>query len=40
MACGGHGYSHSSGIPNIYVTFTPACTFEGENTVMMLQTAR
>ncbi|XP_031207649.1 peroxisomal acyl-coenzyme A oxidase 1 isoform X1 [Mastomys coucha] len=40
MACGGHGYSHCSGIPNIYVTFTPACTFEGENTVMMLQTAR
>nr|KAF6454504.1 acyl-CoA oxidase 1 [Rousettus aegyptiacus] len=40
MACGGHGYSHSSGIPNIYVTFTPACTFEGENSVMMLQTAR
>ncbi|XP_033623217.1 peroxisomal acyl-coenzyme A oxidase 1 isoform X3 [Fukomys damarensis] len=40
LACGGHGYSHCSGIPNIYVTFTPACTFEGENTVMMLQTAR
>ncbi|XP_036610462.1 peroxisomal acyl-coenzyme A oxidase 1 isoform X1 [Trichosurus vulpecula] len=40
MACGGHGYSHCSGLPNIYVTFTPACTFEGENTVMMLQTAR
>ncbi|KAM4842879.1 peroxisomal acyl-coenzyme A oxidase 1 isoform 3-T3 [Thomomys bottae] len=40
MACGGHGYSHCSGIPNIYVTFTPACTFEGENTVMLLQMAR
>ncbi|XP_075701750.1 peroxisomal acyl-coenzyme A oxidase 1 isoform X4 [Rhinoderma darwinii] len=40
MACGGHGYSCSSGIPDIYVTFTPACTYEGENTVMMLQTAR
>ncbi|XP_021536659.1 peroxisomal acyl-coenzyme A oxidase 1 isoform X1 [Neomonachus schauinslandi] len=40
MACGGHGYSHCSGLPNIYVTFTPTCTFEGENTVMMLQTAR
>ncbi|KAM3921194.1 peroxisomal acyl-coenzyme A oxidase 1 isoform 1-T1 [Leptodactylus fuscus] len=40
MACGGHGYSRSSGIPDIYVTFTPACTYEGENTVMMLQTAR
>ncbi|XP_055971404.1 peroxisomal acyl-coenzyme A oxidase 1 isoform X2 [Sorex fumeus] len=40
MACGGHGYSHCSGLPNLYVNFTPTCTFEGENTVMMLQTAR
>ncbi|KAJ8363566.1 hypothetical protein SKAU_G00123970 [Synaphobranchus kaupii] len=40
MACGGHGYSRSSCLPDIYVTFTPACTYEGENTVMMLQTAR
>ncbi|XP_011360275.1 peroxisomal acyl-coenzyme A oxidase 1 isoform X2 [Pteropus vampyrus] len=40
MACGGHGFSHCSGLPSIYVTFTPTCTFEGENTVMMLQTAR
>ncbi|MCI4375780.1 hypothetical protein PGIGA_G00113130 [Pangasianodon gigas] len=40
MACGGHGYSQSSGLPDIYVTFTATCTYEGENTVMMLQTAR
>ncbi|KAL2087220.1 hypothetical protein ACEWY4_018279 [Coilia grayii] len=40
MACGGHGYSHCSSLPSIYVTFTPTCTYEGENTVMMLQTAR
>ncbi|XP_035258792.1 peroxisomal acyl-coenzyme A oxidase 1 isoform X1 [Anguilla anguilla] len=40
MACGGHGYSHCSALPAIYVTFTPTCTYEGENTVMMLQTAR
>ncbi|XP_017337622.1 peroxisomal acyl-coenzyme A oxidase 1 isoform X1 [Ictalurus punctatus] len=40
MACGGHGYSRSSGLPDIYVTFTATCTYEGENTVMMLQTAR
>ncbi|XP_063052383.1 peroxisomal acyl-coenzyme A oxidase 1 isoform X1 [Engraulis encrasicolus] len=40
MACGGHGYSHASSLPGIYVTFTPTCTYEGENTVMMLQTAR
>ncbi|KAF4080081.1 hypothetical protein AMELA_G00166270 [Ameiurus melas] len=40
MSCGGHGYSRSSGLPDIYVTFTATCTYEGENTVMMLQTAR
>ncbi|XP_062853903.1 peroxisomal acyl-coenzyme A oxidase 1 isoform X1 [Trichomycterus rosablanca] len=40
MACGGHGYSHSSALPDVYVTFTATCTYEGENTVMMLQTAR
>ncbi|XP_075946949.1 peroxisomal acyl-coenzyme A oxidase 1-like [Anarhichas minor] len=40
MSCGGHGYSCSSALPDIYVTFTPTCTYEGENTVMMLQTAR
>uniref|UniRef100_A0A665XAA9 Acyl-coenzyme A oxidase n=1 Tax=Echeneis naucrates TaxID=173247 RepID=A0A665XAA9_ECHNA len=40
MSCGGHGYSRSSALPDIYVNFTPACTYEGENTVMMLQTAR
>ncbi|XP_075133571.1 peroxisomal acyl-coenzyme A oxidase 1-like isoform X2 [Leptodactylus fuscus] len=40
MSCGGHGYSHCSGIPDIYVTFTAACTYEGDNMVMMLQSAR
>ncbi|XP_077690520.1 peroxisomal acyl-coenzyme A oxidase 1 isoform X3 [Eretmochelys imbricata] len=40
MSCGGHGYSRCSGLPDIYVNFTPSCTYEGENTVMMLQTAR
>ncbi|XP_061472230.1 peroxisomal acyl-coenzyme A oxidase 1 isoform X3 [Rhineura floridana] len=40
MACGGHGYARCSGLPDIYVNFTPSCTYEGENTVMMLQTAR
>uniref|UniRef100_A0A8C6LXR9 Acyl-coenzyme A oxidase n=1 Tax=Nothobranchius furzeri TaxID=105023 RepID=A0A8C6LXR9_NOTFU len=40
MSCGGHGYSRSSALPDIYVAFTPTCTYEGENTVMMLQTAR
>ncbi|KAK0142698.1 Peroxisomal acyl-coenzyme A oxidase 1 [Merluccius polli] len=40
MSCGGHGYSRCSALPDLYVDFTPNCTFEGENTVMMLQTAR
>jgi len=40
MCCGGHGYSLSSGIPKIYTKTTAACTYEGENTVLYLQTAR
>ncbi|KAK7502899.1 hypothetical protein BaRGS_00005848 [Batillaria attramentaria] len=40
LACGGHGYSEASGLPKIYVDVTPACTYEGENNVMVLQTAR
>ena len=39
-SCGGHGYSHASGLPKMYTTSVPACTFEGENTVLKLQTAR
>ncbi|KAL4217914.1 Peroxisomal acyl-coenzyme A oxidase 1 [Mactra antiquata] len=40
MACGGHGYSHASGLPKIWANIVPACTYEGENTVMYLQCAR
>uniref|UniRef100_A0A8C8H2W6 Acyl-coenzyme A oxidase n=1 Tax=Oncorhynchus tshawytscha TaxID=74940 RepID=A0A8C8H2W6_ONCTS len=40
MACGGHGYSRCSALPDIYVNFVPTCTYEGENTVMMLQTLK
>ncbi|CAH1776142.1 unnamed protein product [Owenia fusiformis] len=40
MSCGGHGYSQASGFPKIYTDVTPACTYEGENTVLMLQCAR
>lgn len=40
LSCGGHGYSHASGIPKIYVQTTAACTYEGENTVLFLQTAK
>ncbi|XP_064597795.1 peroxisomal acyl-coenzyme A oxidase 1-like [Liolophura sinensis] len=40
MACGGHGYAQLSGLPKIYENITPAVTYEGEYTVMALQTAR
>uniref|UniRef100_A0AAQ6IE07 Acyl-coenzyme A oxidase n=1 Tax=Anabas testudineus TaxID=64144 RepID=A0AAQ6IE07_ANATE len=35
MSCGGHGYSRSSALPDLYVEFTPTCTYEGENTKCM-----
>lgn len=40
QACGGHGYSQYSGIPSILQEFSPMATYEGENTVLLLQTAR
>ncbi|XP_067943579.1 peroxisomal acyl-coenzyme A oxidase 1-like [Watersipora subatra] len=39
-SCGGHGYSHASGIPKLYAQCVAQCTYEGENTVMYLQCAR
>jgi len=39
-ACGGHGYSNASGLPRLYLSLVPSCTYEGENTVMYLQVAR
>lgn len=39
-ACGGHGYLMISGIPRLYAATVAACTYEGENTVLYLQTAR
>ena len=40
MSCGGHGYSQASGFPLLYGLVAPSCTYEGENTVLMLQVAR
>ncbi|CAG4983896.1 unnamed protein product [Colias eurytheme] len=40
LACGGHGYMLSSNLPLTYGLVTAACTYEGENTVLLLQTAR
>lgn len=38
-ACGGHGYANSSGIGQLYRSVVAGCTYEGENTVMYLQSA-
>ena len=40
LACGGHGYSSYSGFTSLAREFSPNVTYEGENTVMALQTAR
>uniref|UniRef100_A0A1I8PRA7 Acyl-coenzyme A oxidase n=1 Tax=Stomoxys calcitrans TaxID=35570 RepID=A0A1I8PRA7_STOCA len=40
LACGGHGYLASSNLPNLYSAATAACTYEGENTVLLLQVGR
>ncbi|XP_075210123.1 acyl-coenzyme A oxidase 1-like [Lycorma delicatula] len=39
-ACGGHRYMSSSNFPASYGMVTAAETYEGENTVLYLQTAR
>lgn len=40
LACGGHGYLSSSAFNSIFKMVTAAQTYEGENTVLLLQTAR
>ncbi|XP_046594937.1 probable peroxisomal acyl-coenzyme A oxidase 1 isoform X2 [Neodiprion lecontei] len=40
LSCGGHGYMSASNLPATYGLVTAACTYEGENTVLFLQTAR
>lgn len=40
LSCGGHGYMTSSNLPGMYGLVTAMCTYEGENTVLLLQTAR
>ncbi|XP_021931442.1 probable peroxisomal acyl-coenzyme A oxidase 1 isoform X2 [Zootermopsis nevadensis] len=40
LSCGGHGYMTCSNLPSLYGFAAGACTYEGENTVMLLQTAR
>eukprot|EP00897_Mesotaenium_endlicherianum_P001166 jgi/Mesen1/1104/ME000123S00271 len=38
--CGGNGYLHASGLPELYASYVPAVTFEGDNTILFLQVAR
>ncbi|CAB3240218.1 unnamed protein product [Arctia plantaginis] len=39
-SCGGHGYMLCSGLPNIYSYVTATRTYEGDYTILLLQTAR
>ncbi|CAF0957540.1 unnamed protein product [Brachionus calyciflorus] len=40
LCCGGHGYSASSGLQPVIQEADAGCTYEGDNTVLYLQTAR
>lgn len=40
LCCGGHGYSMASGIPSIIQELDAGSTYEGDNVVLLLQTAR
>jgi acyl-CoA oxidase len=40
QACGGAGFSCFSGLPSLLVDYAPNTTFEGDNTVMAMQSAR
>ena len=40
IACGGHGYSQSSGFPELYANTCASMTYEGDNSILLLQTAR
>ena len=40
QACGGHGYNSYSGFSTLWKEYSPTITYEGENTIMALQTAR
>ncbi len=40
LCCGGHGYSLASGIPQIIQDLDAGSSYEGDNIVLLLQTAR
>ncbi|KAL7752550.1 hypothetical protein RI367_002084 [Sorochytrium milnesiophthora] len=39
-ACGGHGYSRASGLPDLFATYVQMNTVEGENGILTQQVAR
>ena len=39
-ACGGHGYLKVSGLVQLFADYVPACTYEGDNYVLIQQTAK
>ena len=40
LTCGGHGFSKLSGLPTLLQNYVQNCTWEGDNNVLCLQTAR
>ena len=40
QACGGHGYSSYTGLAPLYNDFAVHCTWEGDNTILALQSGR
>lgn len=40
QACGGHGYSSYTGLAPLYNDFAVQCTWEGDNTILALQSGR
>ncbi|CCF50048.1 hypothetical protein NDA11_001290 [Ustilago hordei] len=40
QACGGHGYSSYNAFANMYSDFAVHCTWEGDNTILALQSGR
>lgn len=40
QACGGHGYSAYTGLAGMYSDFAVQCTWEGDNTILTLQSGR